>query len=124
MDVRFLISCLTRSEAAVFSDQTLEDDDSPVIRGFSDDEPLVIAWIPSCKKKKRKNAFYSIFVSLTTHSIQSIDDGRDPWSNFLARFSFIFFDLFPISWPKQQFLFSTIVRAREQMGMWRIAFKP
>lgn len=33
----------TRSESTIFSDQTLEDDDSPVIRGFSDDEPLVIA---------------------------------------------------------------------------------
>lgn len=33
----------TRSESTIFSDQALEDDDSPVIRGFSDDEPLVIA---------------------------------------------------------------------------------
>jgi hypothetical protein len=33
----------TRSEAATFSDQNLEEEDSPVIRGFSDDEPLVIA---------------------------------------------------------------------------------
>jgi len=33
----------TRSGAATFSDQNLEEDDSPVIRGFSDDEPLVIA---------------------------------------------------------------------------------
>jgi hypothetical protein len=32
-----------RSESTIFSDQALEDDDSPVIRGFSDDEPLVIA---------------------------------------------------------------------------------
>ena len=33
----------TRSGAATFTDQTLEEEDSPVIRGFSDDEPLVIA---------------------------------------------------------------------------------
>ena len=33
----------TRSGAATFTDQTLEEENSPVIRGFSDDEPLVIA---------------------------------------------------------------------------------
>ncbi|CAG9863395.1 unnamed protein product [Phyllotreta striolata] len=33
----------TRSEAATFDDNNLEEDDSPHIRGFSDDEPLVIA---------------------------------------------------------------------------------
>ncbi|KAJ8960391.1 hypothetical protein NQ314_006081 [Rhamnusium bicolor] len=33
----------TRSEAATFDDSSLEEDDSPHIRGFSDDEPLVIA---------------------------------------------------------------------------------
>ncbi|KAJ8922708.1 hypothetical protein NQ315_007743 [Exocentrus adspersus] len=33
----------TRSEAATFDDNSLEEDDSPQIRGFSDDEPLVIA---------------------------------------------------------------------------------
>ena len=33
----------TRSDAATFTDQTLEEEDSPVIRGFSDGEPLVIA---------------------------------------------------------------------------------
>ncbi|KAJ8982348.1 hypothetical protein NQ317_013098, partial [Molorchus minor] len=33
----------TRSEAATFDDNGLEEDESPHIRGFSDDEPLVIA---------------------------------------------------------------------------------
>lgn len=33
----------TRSEAATFDDSSLEEDESPQIRGFSDDEPLVIA---------------------------------------------------------------------------------
>lgn len=33
----------TRSGAATFDDNGLEEDDSPHIRGFSDDEPLVIA---------------------------------------------------------------------------------
>lgn len=33
----------TRSEAATIDDNGLEEDDSPQIRGFSDDEPLVIA---------------------------------------------------------------------------------
>lgn len=33
----------TRSEAATFDDNSLEEDESPHIRGFSDDEPLVIA---------------------------------------------------------------------------------
>ncbi|XP_023026610.2 sortilin-related receptor [Leptinotarsa decemlineata] len=33
----------SRSDAATFDDRTLEDDESPQIRGFSDDEPLVIA---------------------------------------------------------------------------------
>merc|ERR1711911_218914 len=35
----------TRSGAATFTDQTLEEENSPVIRGFSDDEPLVIACV-------------------------------------------------------------------------------
>lgn len=38
-----VLRLFNRSESTIFSDQTLEDDDSPVIRGFSDDEPLVIA---------------------------------------------------------------------------------
>ncbi|XP_050504155.1 sortilin-related receptor-like isoform X9 [Diabrotica virgifera virgifera] len=33
----------TRSEAATFDDNNLEEDDSPHIRGFADDEPLVLA---------------------------------------------------------------------------------
>lgn len=33
----------TRSEAATFEDNSLEEDETPQIRGFSDDEPLVIA---------------------------------------------------------------------------------
>lgn len=33
----------SRSEAATFDDETLEEDDSPQIQGFSADEPLVIA---------------------------------------------------------------------------------
>lgn len=33
----------TRSEAATFDDSILEEDDSPQIQGFSQDEPLVIA---------------------------------------------------------------------------------
>lgn len=33
----------TRSEAATFDDDTLEEDDSPQIQGFAADEPLVIA---------------------------------------------------------------------------------
>lgn len=33
----------TRSEAATFDDNSLEEDETPQIRGFSDDEPLVIA---------------------------------------------------------------------------------
>lgn len=33
----------TRADAATFEDNCLEEDDTPQIRGFSDDEPLVIA---------------------------------------------------------------------------------
>ncbi|CAG9822420.1 unnamed protein product [Phaedon cochleariae] len=33
----------TRSQAATFDERTLEEDECPQIRGFSDDEPLVIA---------------------------------------------------------------------------------
>lgn len=33
----------TRADAATFDDNALEEDDTPQIRGFSDDEPLVIA---------------------------------------------------------------------------------
>lgn len=33
----------TRSEAATFEDNSLEEEETPQIRGFSDDEPLVIA---------------------------------------------------------------------------------
>lgn len=33
----------TRSEAATFDDNILDEDDTPQIRGFSDDEPLVVA---------------------------------------------------------------------------------
>lgn len=33
----------TRSDAATFDDNSLEEEDTPQIRGFSDDEPLVIA---------------------------------------------------------------------------------